>query len=104
MNKVYAYAMVKAIVGVSQAAAPENFQSSSSLILRRRYAKSSKGICHPDDARRAIGEGMDGIYCSNLWVPVFVLPFIVCRFISVKGPLTSHNRPFTQLRPSGAAA
>jgi lactate 2-monooxygenase len=24
-----------------------------------------KGICHPDDARRAIGEGMDGIYCSN---------------------------------------
>jgi len=24
-----------------------------------------KGICHPDDARRAIDEGMDGIYCSN---------------------------------------
>src|SRR3569623_1003514 len=24
-----------------------------------------KGICHPDDARRAIDEGADGIYCSN---------------------------------------
>lgn len=24
-----------------------------------------KGICHPDDARRAIGGGADGIYCSN---------------------------------------
>lgn len=24
-----------------------------------------KGICHPDDARRAIDEGVDGIYCSN---------------------------------------
>jgi lactate 2-monooxygenase len=24
-----------------------------------------KGICHPDDARRAIAEGADGIYCSN---------------------------------------
>ena len=24
-----------------------------------------KGICHPDDARRAVGEGADGIYCSN---------------------------------------
>ncbi|WP_232676044.1 alpha-hydroxy-acid oxidizing protein [Nocardioides sp. R-C-SC26] len=24
-----------------------------------------KGICHPDDARRALGEGADGIYCSN---------------------------------------
>lgn len=24
-----------------------------------------KGICHPDDARRAIGEGADAIYCSN---------------------------------------
>jgi isopentenyl diphosphate isomerase/L-lactate dehydrogenase-like FMN-dependent dehydrogenase len=24
-----------------------------------------KGICHPDDARRAIDAGMDGIYCSN---------------------------------------
>jgi lactate 2-monooxygenase len=24
-----------------------------------------KGICHPDDARRAIDGGMDGIYCSN---------------------------------------
>ena len=24
-----------------------------------------KGICHPEDARRAIDEGADGIYCSN---------------------------------------
>jgi lactate 2-monooxygenase len=24
-----------------------------------------KGICHPDDARRAIAGGVDGIYCSN---------------------------------------
>ena len=24
-----------------------------------------KGICHPDDARRAVAEGVDGIYCSN---------------------------------------
>ena len=24
-----------------------------------------KGICHPDDARRAIHGGVDGIYCSN---------------------------------------
>jgi lactate 2-monooxygenase len=24
-----------------------------------------KGICHPDDARRAINGGVDGIYCSN---------------------------------------
>ena len=24
-----------------------------------------KGICHPDDARRAIYGGVDGIYCSN---------------------------------------
>ena len=24
-----------------------------------------KGICHPDDARRAIDSGIDGIYCSN---------------------------------------
>jgi lactate 2-monooxygenase len=24
-----------------------------------------KGICHPDDARRAIGGGVDAIYCSN---------------------------------------
>jgi len=24
-----------------------------------------KGICHPDDARRALDEGVDGIYCSN---------------------------------------
>ncbi len=24
-----------------------------------------KGICHPDDARRAINGGADGIYCSN---------------------------------------
>lgn len=24
-----------------------------------------KGICHPDDARRALEAGMDGIYCSN---------------------------------------
>ncbi|MHB8689738.1 MAG: lactate 2-monooxygenase [Solirubrobacteraceae bacterium] len=24
-----------------------------------------KGICHPDDARRAIDGGIDGIYCSN---------------------------------------
>lgn len=24
-----------------------------------------KGICHPDDARRAIDAGIDGIYCSN---------------------------------------
>ena len=24
-----------------------------------------KGICHPDDARRAIDTGADGIYCSN---------------------------------------
>lgn len=24
-----------------------------------------KGICHPDDARRAVEEGVDGIYCSN---------------------------------------
>jgi lactate 2-monooxygenase len=24
-----------------------------------------KGICHPDDARRAIAGGIDGIYCSN---------------------------------------
>jgi isopentenyl diphosphate isomerase/L-lactate dehydrogenase-like FMN-dependent dehydrogenase len=24
-----------------------------------------KGICHPEDARRAIGAGVDGIYCSN---------------------------------------
>lgn len=24
-----------------------------------------KGICHPDDARRAIDEGVDAIYCSN---------------------------------------
>jgi lactate 2-monooxygenase len=24
-----------------------------------------KGICHPDDARRAIDSGVDGIYCSN---------------------------------------
>jgi len=24
-----------------------------------------KGICHPDDARRAVDAGMDGIYCSN---------------------------------------
>ena len=24
-----------------------------------------KGICHPDDARRAIDTGVDGIYCSN---------------------------------------
>jgi lactate 2-monooxygenase len=24
-----------------------------------------KGICHPDDARRAIAAGVDGIYCSN---------------------------------------
>jgi lactate 2-monooxygenase len=24
-----------------------------------------KGICHPDDARRAIDGGADGIYCSN---------------------------------------
>ena len=24
-----------------------------------------KGICHPDDARRAIDEGADGLYCSN---------------------------------------
>jgi lactate 2-monooxygenase len=25
----------------------------------------AKGICHPDDARRAIDGGMDAIYCSN---------------------------------------
>ena len=25
----------------------------------------AKGICHPDDARRAIDGGVDGIYCSN---------------------------------------
>jgi lactate 2-monooxygenase len=24
-----------------------------------------KGVCHPDDARRAIDAGVDGIYCSN---------------------------------------
>ena len=24
-----------------------------------------KGICHPDDVRRAKDEGVDGIYCSN---------------------------------------
>jgi lactate 2-monooxygenase len=24
-----------------------------------------KGICHPEDARRAIHGGVDGIYCSN---------------------------------------
>lgn len=24
-----------------------------------------KGICHPEDARRALDEGADGIYCSN---------------------------------------
>ena len=24
-----------------------------------------KGICHPDDARRAVDYGVDGIYCSN---------------------------------------
>lgn len=24
-----------------------------------------KGICHPEDARRAIGEGADAVYCSN---------------------------------------
>ncbi len=24
-----------------------------------------KGICHPDDARRAVDSGADGIYCSN---------------------------------------
>lgn len=24
-----------------------------------------KGICHPDDARRAVDHGADGIYCSN---------------------------------------
>ena len=24
-----------------------------------------KGVCHPDDARRAIGAGVDGIYCST---------------------------------------
>ncbi len=24
-----------------------------------------KGICHPDDAKRAIDHGVDGIYCSN---------------------------------------
>ncbi|GAA3684486.1 lactate 2-monooxygenase [Nocardioides ginsengisoli] len=24
-----------------------------------------KGICHPDDAKRALDEGADGIYCSN---------------------------------------
>ena len=24
-----------------------------------------KGICHPEDARRAIDYGVDGIYCSN---------------------------------------
>ena len=24
-----------------------------------------KGICHPEDARRAVDAGMDGIYCSN---------------------------------------
>jgi lactate 2-monooxygenase len=24
-----------------------------------------KGICHPEDARRAIDGGVDGIYCSN---------------------------------------
>ncbi len=24
-----------------------------------------KGICHPDDAKRAIDNGVDGIYCSN---------------------------------------
>ena len=24
-----------------------------------------KGICHPDDARRAKDGGVDGIYCSN---------------------------------------
>jgi lactate 2-monooxygenase len=24
-----------------------------------------KGVCHPDDARRALDEGVDGIYCSN---------------------------------------
>jgi lactate 2-monooxygenase len=24
-----------------------------------------KGICHPDDARRAVDGGVDGVYCSN---------------------------------------
>jgi lactate 2-monooxygenase len=24
-----------------------------------------KGICHPDDARRAVDAGVDGIYCST---------------------------------------
>lgn len=24
-----------------------------------------KGICHPDDARRAVDGGADGVYCSN---------------------------------------
>jgi lactate 2-monooxygenase len=24
-----------------------------------------KGICHPEDARRALGEGADAVYCSN---------------------------------------
>ena len=24
-----------------------------------------KGICHPDDARRAVDEGIDGIYCLH---------------------------------------
>jgi lactate 2-monooxygenase len=24
-----------------------------------------KGVCHPDDARQALDEGIDGIYCSN---------------------------------------
>jgi lactate 2-monooxygenase len=30
-----------------------------------RLPLTVKGICHPDDARRAIDGGVDGIYCSN---------------------------------------
>jgi isopentenyl diphosphate isomerase/L-lactate dehydrogenase-like FMN-dependent dehydrogenase len=28
-----------------------------------------KGVCHPDDARRAIDGGVDGVYCSKSWRP-----------------------------------
>ena len=35
------------------------------VTLADKITAIMKGICHPDDARRAIDVGVDGIYCSN---------------------------------------
>jgi len=38
---------------------------SAVVAVSHEAAIACKGICHPDDVRRAIDGGVDGIYCSN---------------------------------------